>query len=596
MTSERSIAGGARLRSQNHHVALAGNVGDFGRAAAAASHTYLSGVSPNFSLSQRGTSGGSVGEGGVRALLGDAPPLPGPLLPQGRRGGRDKGESLNSCSNTAAIRRTGFAVRCFGIPALLVIALFAGCAVGPDYHRPAALPANPVPAAFGDAAIPNVGHWKSAEPSAHLPRGDWWEIYNDPELNRLELLAATNNQQIAVALANFEQASAAAKVARADFFPQINGSPSATKQRTSADASPTSAVAGTSRTFNTFNVSADASWELDLWGHIRRAVEGERARFTASADDLESAKLSVQADVAMDYFTLRALDAQSDLITQTAVAYRRALELTRNRHQSGIASDLDVAQAETQLNSAQAQIPAVDLQRAQLRHALAVLCGEPATTFALTPNTTAATNLPVIPVSVPSEWLECRPDVSAAERTMAAANADIGVAKAAFYPRVLLNGSGGFESISASTLFDWPSRLWAIGPSLQLPIFTGGRNRAQLASARAAYDGAVATYRRTVLAAFQDVEDQLAAQSLLAQQLNGEHAALASAQRTLDISNNRYKAGVEQYLDVIAAQTTALAHEQSVIQLNGQRLAASVSLIKSFGAGWKQSPTTTAAR
>jgi NodT family efflux transporter outer membrane factor (OMF) lipoprotein len=415
-------------------------------------------------------------------------------------------------------------------------------------------------------------------------------------LTRLETLAATNNQQIAVALANFEQAGAAAKAARADFFPQINGSPSAARQRTSANTSPTSAAAGTSRTFDTFNVSADASWELDLWGRIRREVEGARARFTASADDLESAKLSVQAEVAIDYFTLRALDAQLDLLAQTAVAYQRALELTQHRHQAGIASDLDVAQAETQLKSAQVQIPAVELQRAQLRHALAVLCGQPATTFALTPTTTATTNPPVIPLSVPSEWLERRPDISAAERNMAAANAAIGAAKAAFYPRVLLNGSGGFESISAGALFNWSSRLWAFGPALQLPIFTGGRNRAQLASARAAYDGAVATYRQTVLAAFQDVEDQLAAQSLLAKQIDEEHAALASAQHTLELSNNRYKAGVEQYLDVIAAQTAALAHEQSLIQLNGQRFAASVSLIKSLGAGWKQPSTTAAAR
>jgi len=503
---------------------------------------------------------------------------------------------LNRYSHTAAIQRTGFAVRFFVITALLVIALFAGCAVGPDYRRPAALGANVMPAAFGDAAITNADNWKHAEPSAHLPRGDWWGIYDDPELNRLELLTATNNQQIAVALANLEQASAAAKAARVDFFPQINASPSAARQRTSANTSPTSAAAGKSRTFNTFNVSADASWELDLWGRIRRAVEGARARFAASADDLESAKLSVQAEVAIDYFTVRALDAQSDLLTQTAIAYQRALELTQNRHKAGIASDLDVAQAETQLKSAKAQIPAVDLQRAQLRHGLAVLCGQPATTFALAPNTAASTNLPQVPLSVPSEWLESRPDISAAERNMAAANADIGVAKAAFYPRVLLNGSGGFESISAGDLFNWPSHLWAIGPTLQLPIFTGGRNRAQLASARAAYDGAVAAYRQTVLTAFQDVEDQLAAQSLLALQLKEENAALASAQHTLDISNNRYKAGVEQYLDVITAQTTTLAHAQGVIQLNGQRLAASVSLIKSLGAGWKQPSTTAAAR
>ena len=493
------------------------------------------------------------------------------------------------------IARRGFMVLGGLVPSLL-LALLAGCAVGPNYHRPDALGSTPMPAAFGDAAIPNAGNWKSAEPSAHLPRGDWWEIYGDAEQSRLEALAATNNQQIAVALANLEQASAAAKVARADFFPQINGAPSATRQRTSANTSPTSAAAGRSRTFNTFNVSANASWELDLWGRIRREVEGARARFTASADDLESAKLSVQAEVAIDYFTLHALHAQSDLLTQTAVAYRHALELTQNRHQAGIASELDVAQAETQLNSAKAQIPAVNLQLAQLRHALAVLCGQAATTFALTPHTAASRNLPEIPVSVPSEWLESRPDISAAERNMAAANADIGVAKAAFYPRVLLDGSGGFESINASDLFNWPSHLWAVGPTLQLPIFTGGRNRAQLASARAAYDGAVATYRQTVLTAFQEVEDQLAAQSLLAQQLKAENEALASARRTLDISNNRYKAGVEQYLDVITAQTAALAHEQSVIQLNGQRLAASVSLIKSLGAGWKQPSTTTAAR
>jgi NodT family efflux transporter outer membrane factor (OMF) lipoprotein len=295
----------------------------------------------------------------------------------------------------------------------------------------------------------------------------------------------------------------------------------------------------------------------------------------------------VQAEVAIDYFTLRALDAQSDLLAQTSVAYERALVLTQNRHQAGIASDLDVAQAETQLKSAQAQIPAVDLQRAQRRHALAVLCGQAATTFALTSNTAASTNLPVIPLAVPSEWLERRPDISAAERRMAAANANIGVAVAAFYPRVLLNGSGGFESISASDWFTWPSHLWAIGPTMQLPIFSGGRNRAQLASARAAHDGTIALYRETVLAAFQDVEDQLAAQRLLTRQLDEERAALASAQRALDISNNRYKAGVEQYLDVIVAQSVELSHKQSVVQLNGQKLASSVSLIKALGADWQ---------
>ncbi len=247
------------------------------------------------------------------------------------------------------------------------VALLVGCAVGPNYRRPTALPANPMPAAFGDTAITNAGDWKTAEPSAHLPRGNWWELYDDPELNRLEGLAATNNQQIAVALANFDQAHAAVQVARADFFPQISSPSSAPRQRTSVNASPTSAASGQRITYNSFQVVADASWELDLWGRIRRQVEGARATFTASADDLESAKLSVQAEVAIDYFTLRALDAQSDVLAQTVAAYQRALELTQNRHKAGIASDLDVAQAETQLKSTQAQIPAVDLQRAQLR-------------------------------------------------------------------------------------------------------------------------------------------------------------------------------------------------------------------------------------
>jgi len=474
-----------------------------------------------------------------------------------------------------------------GILAALIFGLgFAGCAVGPDYHRPDVLGASAVPAAFGDAAITNAGEWKTATPAAQLPRGSWWAMFNDAELNHLEMLAAESNQQIAVALANFDQARAVVKVARADYFPQVSAAPSVTRQRTSANTSPNSASAGKSRTFNLFNGSADASWEVDLWGRVRREVEGANARLTASAADLESMKLAIQAEVATDYFTLRALDAQAELLRQTATSYARALELTQNRRKSGIASELDVSQAETQLKTAQAQIPVVDLQRAQTRHALAVLCGQPATTFVLAAETVVSTNLPAIPLAVPSEWMESRPDIASAERNMAAANATVGVAKAAFYPRVLLNGAGGFESISASTLFDWPSHVWAVGPTLQLPLFTGGRNRAQLASAKAAYDGAVATYRQTVLQAFQEVEDQLAAQVLLARQLDEERAALASARRTLEISNNRYKSGVEQYLDVITAQTKALAHEQTVIELNGRRLAASVALIKAFGGGW----------
>lgn len=481
------------------------------------------------------------------------------------------------------------------IISLMVTIMFSGCSVGPDYHRPGALPASALPEKFGDAAITNTADWKVAEPAAQLPRGNWWEVYGDAELNRLETLAATNNQELAVAVANFEQARATVKVARADFFPQIEATPSVTRQRTSANTSPTSASSGNSKTFNQFKVTGDATWELDLWGRVRREVEGAKARFNSSAADLESVRLSIQAEVAINYFTLRAQDEQAAVLQRTTNAFAKALEMTKKRHSGGIATELDVAQTETELKTTQAQIPAMDLQRAQSRHALAVLCGEAATTFALTSATTGSTNAPVIPLSVPSEWLEHRPDIASAEQQMAAANADVGVAKAAFYPGVVLNASGGFESVSASTLFDWPSHLWAVGPSLQLPLFTGGKNRAQLASAKAAYNGAVASYRQTVLTAFQDVEDRLASQTLLAAQLDEERAALAAAQRALEISTNRYKAGVEQYLDVITAQTAVLNHEQSVAQLTGQRNAASVALMKAMGAGWEQ-PYTTAAR
>ncbi len=354
-------------------------------------------------------------------------------------------------------------------------------------------------------------------------------------------------------------------------------------------------MSGKSSTFNTFSAALEAGWEPDLWGRVRRGVEGARARLTAAVDDLESAKLAIQAEVAIDYFTLSALDEQYALFQQTIKAYQRSLELTQNRHKSGIATAYDVSLAETQLKSTEAQLPAVDLQRANLRHALATLCGQPATGFAIVESKSAPAPAPSIPVAVPSELLERRPDIASAERRMAAANADVGVANSAFYPRVMLNGLAGLQSIDAGTFFNWPSRVWSVGPSLQLPLFTGGRNRAQLASARAGYDATVANYRQTVLSAFQEVEDQLAAQRLLAQEFDAENAALKSARRTLEISNTRYKGGVITYLEVAIAQSAALAHEQTVVQLNARRLAASVSLIKALGAGWssdKGSPVT----
>ncbi len=476
---------------------------------------------------------------------------------------------------------------------IAVVAALAGCSVGPNYQRPAALGTNAMPAVFTGATSTNAVEWKPAQPSAHLPRGTWWEMFGDPELNRLEGLATTNNQQLVAAYANFQQARALVGIARADYFPQLSADPSYTRQRASANQTAGAGASSRGITYNTFSVPLDASWELDLWGRVRREVEGAHANLTASADDLEASKLAIQAEVAIDYFTLRSLDAQDQVLKETVVAYSRSLELTRNRHKGGIATDLDVSQAETQLSTTEAQIPAVQLQRANSLHALAVLCGQAAPSFeiSVTRGVLAAAQQaldagPGIPVAVPSKLLECRPDIAAAERLMAAANANVGLAYAAFYPSVTINGLAGVLSVDANTLFNWESRVWSLGPSVALPLFTGGRNRAQLASARAAYDAAVANYRQTVLSAFQDVEDQLAAQRLLEKQTDAESSALKSARRTLDISMTKYKGGVITYLDVVIAQSSSLALEQTVVQLNAQRLAASVSLIKALGAGW----------
>jgi outer membrane protein, multidrug efflux system len=474
---------------------------------------------------------------------------------------------------------------CFSAAGLLM----AGCAVGPNYSRPTALGTNAMPAAFTGATSTNTGQWKLAQPSANQPRGTWWNVFGDSELNRLECQATTNNQQLAAAIANFQQARALVNISKAGYFPQLSATPGFNRQRTSANQFSRGAVAGSSSTFNTFSVPLDASWELDLWGRVRRTVEGSRARMAAAEDDLESLKLTIQAEVAIDYFTLKSQDAQYRLFQETAVTYRRSLELTQNRRKSGIATDLDVSQAETQLRSAEAQIPAIDLQRTNLRHALATLCGQAAMTFKL-PETTNAISVFNLPAELPSELLEHRPDIAAAERRMAAANADVGVAYGAFFPSVTLNGLAGFEAVDAGSLFNWDSRLWSVGPSLALPLFTGGRNRAQLASTRAAYDATVANYRQTVLSAFQDVEDQLAAQRLLTQQYDAENAALIAARRTLEISLSRYKGGVITYLEVATAQSIALSHDQAVVQLNAARLNASVSLIKALGAGWTVQP------
>jgi multidrug efflux system outer membrane protein len=460
----------------------------------------------------------------------------------------------------------------------------AGCRIGPTYHRPTAFHTNDLPAVFCELTTNGVAsQWKAAEPAAHLLPGEWWRIFNDEELNQIEKSA--NNQQIVAAAARFHQARALVNVARADIYPHFTAGPSYERERTSANQFDTGQAA---HTHSTFTIPLDASWELDLWGRVRREVEAARARLSANAADLQAVNLSIQAEIAIDYFTYRLYEAQQAIVLQNIEAFRRSLELTRKRRAGGIASDLDVSQAETQLRSAEAQLPALELQRSKLHHALAALCGKPPGTFNLTRTNANLENIPAVPLSLPSELLERRPDISAAEQRMIAANAEIGVAETAFYPRLTFQGTAGLESIKASSLFDWPSRFWAIGPTLELPLFTGGRNRANLQAARAGYDETVANYRQTVVTAFQEVEDQLAAQRLLSAQIESQAAALVSARRTLEIANNRYKAGLVTYLEVAIAQTAALERELNLGRLQAERLAASASLAKALGGGWKQ--------
>ena len=472
--------------------------------------------------------------------------------------------------------------------ACATLVIIAGCSVGPNYHQPAALKSEPVPNAYTvPTTTNNVGEWKTAEPSADLPRGAWWEVFDDSSLNRLESLAATENQDLAAAAARLEESRADLGIARADFYPQFSSDPQVTRNRTSPNAP---LQGGTAHTYNNFVAPISMNWELDLWGRVRRQVESARANFVASADDLESARLAMQSEVAIDYFSLRELDQERQVVADTIETFRRSLELTQNRRKGGIVSDLDVSQAETQLRSTEAELPDLDLQRARTLHALATLCGQSAISFQLT-TATLTNSIPGVPARVPSELLERRPDIAAAERRMASANAQVGVATSAFYPRVFLTGAAGFQSISADSLFDWPSRVWSLGPSVTLPIFTGGRNRSQLAGARASFDESTANYRQTVLGAFQEVEDQLAAQKLLATQLNAQSAALTAARHTLEIANNRYKAGVVTYLEVATAQSVELTNERTVIQLEGQRLNAEVGLIKALGGDWQGNPS-----
>jgi NodT family efflux transporter outer membrane factor (OMF) lipoprotein len=474
-----------------------------------------------------------------------------------------------------------------------ILAWCAGCSVGPDYVRPPA----ETPASYKE----NAG-WKVAQPRDELPRGAWWEIYHDPQLNALEAQVNITNQNIASAEANFRQALALIRVARAAYFPTVTGGPSWSRFKRSenlgnantnfAGPSGTGGQAGIGTfpgaTLSDLLLNFGASWELDIWGKVRRSVESSQASAQASAATLEGVRLSAQATLAQSYFQLRALDEQKRLLDDITVAYKKILDLTKNRYASGVASRADVALAETQLKNTQAQAVDLGVQRAQLEHAIATLIGKPASTFSI-PLAPLALKVPAIPVGVPSELLERRPDIAAAERNMAAANAQIGVAMAAYYPSITLGATGGFEAATAPLWFTWPSRFWSLGAAAAQTIFQGGALVAQTDAARAAYDSTVATYRQTVLTGFQEVEDNLAALRILEQEAKVQDEAVKAARLSVTLSTNQYKAGTISTLDLLVVVTAARNNERTAAIILGNRMSASALLIKALGGGWKSS-------
>ena len=462
-----------------------------------------------------------------------------------------------------------------GLVALAALVV-GGCMVGPEYTKPS-VPMTP--------AYKEADGWKTATPSDHLPRGQWWTIFGDPDLDGLEVEIATANQNLKIAEARLREARALVRFNRAALFPTISAGAGASSIRDSANRPFLSPSVSTGSSGDLL-LSLDMSYEIDLWGRVRRTVAAARREAEATAADLETARLSLQAELAMDYFELRAADAQKQLLDETVDAFRAALRLTTNRFEGGAAPRSDVAQAQTQLDTTQAQATHVTVQRAQLEHAIATLIGRPPATFSLPPRPLSSSP-PDIPPGLPSQLLERRPDIAAAERRVAEANEQIGIAKAAYYPTVMLNASVGFEGSSFGNVLNAGSLLWAVGASITQTIFDGGRRRATSDAARAAYDATVAGYRQTTLTAFQQVEDNLAALRVLEQEGQQQRRAVVSAQQSLQLFTNRYRGGVDNYLQVITAQTVTLTNQRTDIDILRRRMDASVLLVKALGGGWE---------
>ena len=461
------------------------------------------------------------------------------------------------------------------LPAGLAVLLLAGCAVGPDYKRPV----------MEAPAFKEAGNWKPAEPSAQIPRGKWWEAYGDPVLNDLEDRIEPASNTLHIAEAQYRQAQAAATIASSALFPSISANGSADRTKTAAHGATSGGVA------NSLGTGLTSAWEFDLWGSVRRSAEAGRAAAAASADDLESVRLSLHATLAQTYFSLRVADSQQRLYERTVTDFTRALEIARNRYEQGVDTRADVSAADAQLKTAQAQAIDLSLTRAQLEHATAVLLGLAPAEFSLPP-ADLTVQPPATPNILPSQQLERRPDIAAAERRLASASAGIGIAKGVYFPVISLSGSAGYKGTALQNLFSAPNEVWSLGGSALMPLFNAGKVRAGVASARAAYEASLGTYRQTVLSVFLEVEDNLAAATLLGREAAVQDEAVAAARQSATITLNQYKAGTVSYLDVVTAQSIQLDAERTAVQLLGRRLNASITLLKAAGGDWRTTGKT----
>jgi NodT family efflux transporter outer membrane factor (OMF) lipoprotein len=462
---------------------------------------------------------------------------------------------------------------------LTLLLVSAGCAVGPNYKRPSAA----APPAFKEQPPVNfkeaeAAGWKQSQPGDAYSKGRWWELYNDAALNALEEQVSVSNQNVLQAEAQYRQAKAAVSVARAALLPTVATDPAATL--------------GGPGDRKSFNLPFNVAWEPDLWGNIRRGVTASAATAQSLAASVGNARLLYQAELAQDYFGLHGNDGEAELLTRTEASYKEYLTLTQNRFSAGIASDLDVAQADTQLYAVQSQLMDLGVDRAAFEHAIAILIGKAPADLAIPP-VALTTSPPPVPLGVPSELMERRPDIAGAERQVAAANEQIGIAMAAFYPNLSLTGSAGVESSSLAKWFTWPSRFWSVGPQLAETLFDAGRRRGVVAEQRAAYDATVAAYRETVLTAMQQVEDNLAALRILAGEADKVQQTVEAARRALDISSAQYLSGTAGYLTVITSQATLLSADVTAVTLLTRRLTASVLLIEALGGGWNASQLPT---